>query len=314
MELVWNQFRERAHGCMLGAAARTVVNGDLCRGSCGRARAGDAALSATTTRAGRPPSRRAPAERCSGCVGSVCVPMSAQAPQPPLGVTGNEPPSMRLRLRSQSSCPTPVGRDHRRCPRGGALAAHGALVQRRSAWNEWAIHACSARRPSSTGSRFGTGMGAEQRAVRSGGAHPVNRSQLGRRLELAARRRPISVPICARFGHDPEPTIARGCLAGRGSIRVDVRPPRAAPRWGPELMALDPTDNPPPTLTKLNSPNNVEDEATHESGHPVQCVPRGGRHAKAARCDTFHGTSNMSESRARGMGFRARGQVPSLLG
>ena len=182
--------------------------------------------------AGHPRAERRPCD--AAAVGSVRVPMSAQAPQPPLGVTGDEPPSMRLRLRSQSSCPTPVGRDHRRCPRGGALAAHGALVQRRSAWNEWAIHACSARRPSSTGSRFGTGMGAEQRAVRSGGAHPVNRSQLGRRLELAARRRPISVPICARFGHDPEPTIARGCLAGRGSIRVDVRPPRAAPRWGPE--------------------------------------------------------------------------------
>ena len=79
MELVWNQFRERAHGCMLGAAARTVVNGDLCRGSCGRARAGDAALSATTTRAGRPPSRRAPAVRCSGCGQRACANVGSSA-------------------------------------------------------------------------------------------------------------------------------------------------------------------------------------------------------------------------------------------
>ena len=224
----------RAHGCMLGAAARTVVNGDLCRGSCGlwRGRVAPRCPPPPRAPAGHPRAERRPCD--AAAVGSVCVPMSAQAPQPPLGVTGDEPPSMRLRLRSQSSCPTPVGRDHRRRPRGGALAAHGALVQRRPACTEWAIHACSARRPSSTGSRFGTGTGAEQRAVRSGGTHPVNRSQLGRRLELAARRRPISVPICARFGHDPEPTIARGSLAGRGSIRVDVPPPRRAPRWGPE--------------------------------------------------------------------------------
>ena len=67
---------------------------------------------------------------------------------------------------------------------------------------------------------------------------PVNWSQLGRRLELAARRRPISVPICVRRGHDPEPTIARGSLAGRGSIRVDVRPPRGAPRWGSESAGV----------------------------------------------------------------------------
>ena len=34
---MWNQSKEGGgvHGCMLGAAARTVVNGDLCRGSCG---------------------------------------------------------------------------------------------------------------------------------------------------------------------------------------------------------------------------------------------------------------------------------------
>ena len=154
---------------------------------------------------------------------SVCVPMSAQAPQPPLGVTGDEPPSMRLRLRSQSSCPTPVRRDHWRRPRGGALAAAGALVQRRSAWTEWAIHACSARRPSSTGSRFGTGMGAEQRAVRSGGAHPVNRSQLGRRLELDARSRPEIWPCGAPFGHEAERALVRGKLVGFGALQWAVR-------------------------------------------------------------------------------------------
>ena len=157
---VWNQIQEeggcaRVHDCTLGAAARTVVQRPTCAATTARqALAGVAALSATAKCAGRPPSRRAP--------------MSA-----PLGVTGDEPPSMHLRLRSQSSCPTPVRRDHWRRPRGGALAAAGALVQRRPACTEWASHACSARRPSSTGSRFGTSMGAEQRAVRSGGAHPA---------------------------------------------------------------------------------------------------------------------------------------------
>ena len=198
---------------MLGAAARTVVNGDLCRGSCGlwRGRVAPRCPPPPRAPAGHPRAERRPSD--AAAVGSVCVPMSAQAPQPPLGVTGDEPPSMRLRLRSQSSCPTPVGRDHRRRPRGGALAAHGALVQRRPACTEWAIHACSARRPSSTGSRFGTGTGAEQRAVRSGGTHPVNRLRSHRRLGCAARSRPVSVPSCAPLGHDPlgTPQEPSGC-------------------------------------------------------------------------------------------------------
>ena len=43
---------------MLHAAARTVVNGDVCRGSCGRGRAGRVALPTTAARAGRPTLRR----------------------------------------------------------------------------------------------------------------------------------------------------------------------------------------------------------------------------------------------------------------
>ena len=78
-----------------------------------------------------------------------------------------------------------------------------------------AIHVRSAHLPSGTGSRFGTDIGAGWRAGQSGGTHPVNRSQLERRLEIVARSRPIARWTGARFGHDPERVIDRRARRGR---------------------------------------------------------------------------------------------------
>ena len=86
-------------------------------------------------------------------------------------------------------------------PRGGRLAARTALERRHvPSCTALAIHACPAQRSSGTGSWFGTGMGVRQRSGPLGGAHPVNRSQLNRRLELDARSRPISCAIARALG------------------------------------------------------------------------------------------------------------------
>ena len=53
------------------------------------------------------------------------------------------------------------------------------------------------------------------RAVELASTHPVNRSQLDRRLELAARSRPIARRLGARFEHGPAPASDRRALAGR---------------------------------------------------------------------------------------------------
>jgi hypothetical protein len=59
----------------IGAAARTVVNGNLCRGSCAASAGGcGATRSATTTRAGRPCTLAAERRTCDArCCGSVCA-------------------------------------------------------------------------------------------------------------------------------------------------------------------------------------------------------------------------------------------------
>ena len=66
----------------------------------------------------------------------------------------------------------------------------------------WAILAVAARRPRATGSVFGMNSGATQRADELAATDPVNRSQLGRCLELAAHSRPKTMQVDAVFELD----------------------------------------------------------------------------------------------------------------
>jgi len=66
----------------------------------------------------------------------------------------------------------------------------------------WAIHAVAARLPRATSSVFGMNSGATQRADELAATDPVNRSQLGRRLELAAHSRPQKMQVDAVFELD----------------------------------------------------------------------------------------------------------------
>ena len=85
---------------LLGAEARTVVNGDLCRGSCvGRARTGRTALS--DHHAHRPATLAPSAGRAVQCQWWRRVPMSARAPRASLGATSDSRSGTSLRPRSQ---------------------------------------------------------------------------------------------------------------------------------------------------------------------------------------------------------------------
>ena len=85
---------------MLGAEARTVVNGDPCRGSCvERARTVRAALS--DHHAHRPATLAPSAGRAVQCQWWRRVPMPARAPRPSLGATSDSRSGTRLRPRSQ---------------------------------------------------------------------------------------------------------------------------------------------------------------------------------------------------------------------
>ena len=66
----------------------------------------------------------------------------------------------------------------------------------------WEIHAVAARLPRATGSVFGMNSGATQRADELAATDPVNRSQLGRRLELAAHSSPREMQVGAVFELD----------------------------------------------------------------------------------------------------------------
>ena len=210
-----------------------MVNDDLCRGSCGRARAGGAEPFATTTRVGRPPSRRAPAVRCTMqrqrvCLcrhrpAAACVPMSPPASQPSLGETGDEPPGMRRRLRSQSSCPTPVRRDHRRRSCGGALAAHRALV-----------HGDAQPAPS----------GRSTRALRAGLRHRLtirhgHRSGTARGPFLGTGRCPVSGErLAARPTRPADPPKPAGRPPKTGWPTPQIRPADRPNLWGPLLEGV----------------------------------------------------------------------------
>ena len=146
------------------------------------------------------PRRAPPAGQCSGGGGCQCR----------LGLLGRRPAPRRFQA-GQTHAPAlaaspvvPSGGAMSAWPRGGRLAARTALERRHvPSCTALAIHACPAQRSSGTGSWFGTGMGVRQRSGPLGGAHPVNRSQLNRRLELDARSRPMSCAICALFGQRP---------------------------------------------------------------------------------------------------------------
>ena len=159
------------------------------------------------------------------------VPMSARAPRPSLGATGDSRPGTRLRPRSQPA------RSSRQAgssaPATRQLPGCSALVQR-SAWcTESLIHACPARLPSGTDSWLGTGMGVGQRAGRSGGADPANWLRSHRRLGCAARSRPIPVRICAPLGHDPlgTPQGPSGCGRERSRALTGRREPKSLTTW-----------------------------------------------------------------------------------
>ena len=76
---------------------------------------------------------------------------------------------------------------------------------------------CHHLRPRATGSILGTNSRATQRADELAAADPVNRSRLGRRLELDARSRPEIWPCGAPFGHELERTLVRGNLVSCGA-------------------------------------------------------------------------------------------------
>ena len=94
----------------------------------------------------------------------------------------------------------------------------------------WAIHAVAARRPRATSSLFGMNSGATQRAEELAATDPVNRSQLGRRLELAACCRPVKLQVGAAFEHGTRRwAVGSRCPASgaqNGSGRVQRSPHR----------------------------------------------------------------------------------------
>ena len=107
-------------------------------------------------------------------------------------------------------------RGHWPWPGGNSLAACCALALSAHFAPGWRpTHVLRTPFERHRGSRLGTGVGVGYRAGALASTHPVNRSQLDRRLELATRSRPIAAPIGARFGHGPETAIACGARASR---------------------------------------------------------------------------------------------------
>ena len=176
-----------------------------------------------THRAGRPPSRLAPAvprrrgERACQCIFEL---HGRRSPR-----DGRLAPAARwharARARSQMRPSAPAGTS--------ALAARQLPGSRRRSderhpictW--WAIHAAAARRPRGTGSILGMNSRATQRAGEFAAADPAYRARLARRLQLAARSRPKKLPRAAPFGFGLERAIAHGGLRGRGVVRCAVR-------------------------------------------------------------------------------------------
>ena len=167
-------------------------------------------------RAHRPAARRRRAPRATSSKGgTVC-----QWTRPPRQSLAAEEAiaSGRAERPRSHSCPTHSSRaagPPALVARGGSLAAMRRNVAVRPVHQVGASHARSVRLTSGTGSRVGMGMGMGQRADELAGSHPVNRSQLGRRRELAARSRPIARRLGARFGHGPATASDQRAQAGR---------------------------------------------------------------------------------------------------
>ena len=205
---------------MLSAAARTVVNGDLCCGSCGRARAGGAALSTTAARTDRHPSCRA----------AACMQRQRRVPIGP----GASAVARRDGRFQDGHTPAPALAAGPFVPSGGAisaghaaaaLAARSALVRSAtqpapSRRSTRALRACRAARAQGLVRAWGRDS---DRA--DGGAHPANRWRSHRRLGCAARSKPISASICAPLGHDPlsAPELRRG-VPSQSRSRANARP------------------------------------------------------------------------------------------
>ena len=175
--------------------------------------------------AARRPATCAPVSDAAGtrmlCANRGGVPRR-RAPRQP----ADRPGARAARPRAPSSPSIAV--DQRACgrPRRGSVAAvlphwshdDGRLPQRVGSYAR-----CHHLRPRATGSILGTNSRATQRADELAAADPVNRSQLGRRLELDARSRPEIWPCGAPFGHEAERALVRGKLVGCGALQWAVR-------------------------------------------------------------------------------------------
>jgi hypothetical protein len=178
---------------------------------------------------------------------AACVPMSPPASQPSLGETGDEPPGMRRRLRSQSSCPTPVRRDHRRRSRGGALAAHRALV-----------HGDAQPAPS----------GRSTRALRAGLRHRLtirhgHRSGTARGPFLGTGRCPVSGErLAARPTRPADPPKPAGRPPKTGWPTPQIRPADRPNPAGPPEKSGRPPGWPRPKSVRPG-------RRTNPAGHPA---------------------------------------------
>ena len=170
---------------------------------------------------------------------------------------GQAPSSGQMASLRKRSIPRP----RRHTPAGRRLPAPALWQPSSASASTRAIHLVGSQSrarcgdlPSGTGSRLGTSVGVGYRAGALVSTHPVNRSQLDRHLELAARSRTIAAPIGARFGHGPETAISCGDQARRernqwtnrkispGSpLAVHARYPGFAYGVGPMVRRLAPS-------------------------------------------------------------------------
>ena len=199
------------------------------------ARTGERESGAAPTRA---PAGRATAPRSTAARPAARAARCANRTRPPLRSLAAEGASASGRAERPRfhSCPT-------HSSRAAALSAPAtprlsgcthALGARCPMQQVDASHERSARLPSGTWSRVGMGMGVGYRAHAWVGTHPVNRSQLDRRWEFAARSRPIVRWIGERFGHGPATASDRRSQAGRerrtrgrsAGRDINVWPPR----------------------------------------------------------------------------------------
>ena len=210
---------------LLGAEARTVVNGDLCRGSCvGRARTGRTALS--DHHAHRP---------------ATLVPSAGRAVQRPVAAacanvdSGSSAVARRDGRFWTGHTPAPTLAAGPFVPSGGVIGAgHAAAAWLHAAhWYGTAPGApsrCSTRalRACRAAGTHGSVRAWEWDSERADRATLTRPTGCGHIADLAARSRPVSVPMCAPLGHDPlgTPQGPYGC----GPKRSRAPPGRPEPK------------------------------------------------------------------------------------